>query len=118
MSLDLRELELRVLGVHLFDLLYRWGSKDLYNLDELVGGRFPWKERLSEHHFSQQTPHRPDIDGTAVVGGAENQLGSSVVPGADIGDVRLPWKINTEYSKLGLPFTSFLADPKSQTFRM
>lgn len=88
-ALDLGELEVLVLGVHLLDLLHGGSAEDLDDLHELVGGRLAGEEGLAEEHFGGHAPHGPHVDGAGVLGGSEDQLGRAVVAGADVGHVRL-----------------------------
>lgn len=78
--LDLRELEFRVVGVHLADLLSRRGPQDLDDLHQLVHARIAREQRRSQQELSAHAPHRPDVDGRGVVRRPEDELGSAVVP--------------------------------------
>ena len=49
----------------------------------------PDERRLTVDHLNQHTAQGPHVDLGCVVGGAENELGGSVAPGTDIGEVGL-----------------------------
>ena len=106
MRLDLRELVLHVIGVHGANLIPCRCSQDLDDLDKLVDARLAGKQRLSEHEFGHDTAGRPNIyepvlatyrrmqgeertDFGGVIGRSKDELGGSVVPGADVRDVGL-----------------------------
>jgi hypothetical protein len=106
MRLNLRELVLHVVGVHGADLVSGRRSQDLDDLYELVNTRLAREQWLSKHqlchdatcgphicrrlacgYFQLQHNQRTDLGG--VVCGSKNQLRRAVVPGADVGHVRL-----------------------------
>ena len=98
---------LHVIRVHGTNLLPSGRSQDLDDLDKLVDTRLSRKQRLTEHELCHDAAGRPDIwpnisastsddppgrkltDLGGVICGTENQLRSSVVTRADVGDVRL-----------------------------
>jgi hypothetical protein len=47
MGFYLWEFELRVVGIHLSDLLPRGGAENLDDLDELIHTRVPWEDGLT-----------------------------------------------------------------------
>jgi hypothetical protein len=54
------------------------------HLLELVHGGGAWEQRLPLLHFGQHAPHAPDIDGAAVLPGAEQDLRRAIPPGGDV----------------------------------
>lgn len=78
-----------VLGVHLLDFVTTRSAKDLEDLEELIDLGIPQKGSLSVDHLHQNAAGGPHIDLGGVLGGPENQLGSSVAPRTNIGDVGL-----------------------------
>lgn len=61
MSLDLGELELRVVGVHLSDLFLGGCPQDLDDLDQLIHSTVPWEDGLTQQELCKHTPCTPDI---------------------------------------------------------
>ncbi|KAI3487957.1 hypothetical protein L1887_48040 [Cichorium endivia] len=89
MRSDLGELVLHVVGVHGLDLLARGRAEHLDDLDELIDAALAGEERLPLHELGHDAACGPDVDVGGVIGGAKDELGSSVVPGADVADVGL-----------------------------
>merc|ERR1719174_2188957 len=90
MRLDLRELELRVVRIHRHELLARWGSQDLDDLNELVHPAFAREQGLTQNHLCHYASHRPDVDAAGVVRRAKDKLGCAIVTRADVRNVALP----------------------------
>mmetsp|Transcript_48194 Transcript_48194/g.124977 ORF Transcript_48194/g.124977 Transcript_48194/m.124977 type:complete len:276 (+) Transcript_48194:194-1021(+) len=90
MGLDLRELELRVVGIHRRELLTRWRTQHFDDLHELVHAALPREDGLPQYELGGHARGRPDIDDCRVVRSSEDQLWCSVVPRADVRDVGLP----------------------------
>ena len=61
MCLNLRELELGVIGIHLANLLPRWGAQHFNNLHQLVDARIAWENWLTQQQLSQHTTGTPNI---------------------------------------------------------
>ena len=59
--LDLRELELRVVRVHLADLLARRRAQDLDDLHQLVHAALAREQRLPEQQLRQHAARRPHV---------------------------------------------------------
>ena len=57
----LRELEFRVVGIHLAYLFPGWSPKNLDDLDQLIYSTVSREDGLRQQHFSQYTPCGPDI---------------------------------------------------------
>ena len=87
--LDLRELELGVVRVHLLDLFSGRRAQDFDDLDELIDAGIAGEDRLTEHQFGKYASCAPDVDVGRVVRGAEDQLGRAVVSRTDVGHVGL-----------------------------
>ena len=87
--LDLRELELGVVGVHLLDLLASRGAQDLDNLDELVDARVTGENGLAQHKLCKDAAGAPHVDVGRVVGSTEDELGCTVISRANVRDVGL-----------------------------
>ena len=75
-SLDLRELELCVVRIHLLDLLPRRSSKNLDDLHQLVHPAVPGEDGLAQHELREDAARRPDVNVGGVVRGPEYQLWS------------------------------------------
>ena len=84
MSLDRRELEFRVVGIHRVNLLFSRRAQHLDNLHQLVDARLTGEQRLPQQQLSNNAARRPDVDGAGILSGSEDELGCPVVPGADI----------------------------------
>ena len=89
MSLDLRELELRVVRIHLLDLFSGGRAQNFDDLNQLIDARVTREDRLPEHQFRENASSAPDVDVGRVVGGAKDQLRRAVVPRTDVRDIGL-----------------------------
>ena len=76
-------------AVELLQLLAGGRAEDLDDLDELPHRVLAAEDRVANHHLREDAAYGPDIDGGAIVGVAEDELGGAVVAGADVGHVRL-----------------------------
>lgn len=79
MRLDLRKLELRIIGIHLPDLFPGRSAEHLDYLNELVDARVAGKYRLAEQKLGQHAARAPNVNLGRVVDGAEYELGRSVI---------------------------------------
>jgi len=61
MGLDLRKLELGVVGVHLADLLARRRAQHLDDLHQLVDARVARKDGLAQQQFGQHATGAPNV---------------------------------------------------------
>ena len=61
MSLDLRELELLVVGIHFTDLISGWCPKHLDDLDKLVHSTVTREYRLTQQQLCHHSACRPDV---------------------------------------------------------
>ena len=69
------------------DLFLGRCAKHLDDLHELVNTRLTWEEGLSNEEFSDDAANGPDINSRGVVSRSKDELGCSVVPGADVGNI-------------------------------
>lgn len=93
-----------VIRIHGFDLLPGWCPEYLDYLDKLIYAAFTRKERLAQHQLGHDTSSGPNVcalsisihllklrlyftDVSGIVRGTEDQLGCTVVPGADIANI-------------------------------
>jgi len=90
MGLDLGELELGVVLVHALNFFPGRSANNFDNFNELVDVGFAGEERLPKDHLGQNTTERPRVNVGRVVGGAKDQLRGSIVPRANVGNVRFP----------------------------
>ena len=61
MGLDLWKLVLHVVRVHSADLIPRWSTQHLDDLDQLVNARLAWEKRLTKHKLGHDASSRPYI---------------------------------------------------------
>mmetsp|Transcript_63337 Transcript_63337/g.137841 ORF Transcript_63337/g.137841 Transcript_63337/m.137841 type:complete len:275 (-) Transcript_63337:140-964(-) len=87
MRLDLRKLEFCVVRVHCHEFLASRRTQDLYDLNELIHAALSGEYWLSKDKFCGDARCGPDVNDCRVVRSAEDEFGSSVIPGADIGHV-------------------------------
>lgn len=64
---NLREAVLFVFWVHSLDLLARWRSKDLDNLNKLVNAALARENGLPQHELSDDAADGPDVDRCCIV---------------------------------------------------
>lgn len=122
MRLDLWEFVLHIIWVHRLDLLTRGSSEHFDDLDKLINATLAGEQGLAEHQLSHDASCRPDIyhldkpqgerkiwctwsrtDVCGVVGCAEDEFRSAIIPGTDIRDVGFTRNENlgrTEVAKL------------------
>ena len=75
MRLDLGELELCVVRIHLLDLFPGGGAQDLDDLHQLVHPAVPGKDGLPQHQLGEDAARGPDVNVGGVVRGPKYQLG-------------------------------------------
>ena len=61
----------------------------LDDFDQLVNARATREDRRANQQLREHTALRPDINGSVVVGGAEDQLGGTIEARADVGHIGL-----------------------------
>eukprot|EP00983_Pelagomonas_calceolata_P094075 1157845-Pelagomonas_calceolata.AAC.3 len=88
-SLDLGELEFSVVGVHGVNLLAGGRAQHLNDLHQLVHTTLAREQRLPQQQLCHHAANGPHVDGSSVISCAEDELGSTVVARADVGDVGL-----------------------------
>ena len=71
----------------LLSLICVHGAKHPENGEKLVSFCLPLEERGEGDQLSHNAARSPDINGSGVLGEAEHELGSPVVPGDDVGGV-------------------------------
>lgn len=78
-----------IVPVHLQHVLLGRRAQHLDDLDQLVDLRVTQERWDTVDHFHEYAPSRPHVDLRSVVSGPENQLGSTIAPRADVGQVGL-----------------------------
>ena len=73
--------------VHLLHLPLGGGAQDLDDLLELVDLGVAHERGSAVDHLDQDAAGGPHVDLSGVVSGPEDELGSTVAPGADVGQV-------------------------------
>ena len=78
--LDLRELELGVVGVHSEDLVSGRRAQHFDDLNQLVNCIVAREDRVAEDHFGYYAAVAPDVDHSVVFSRSEDEFWCSVVP--------------------------------------
>ncbi len=89
MRLNLRELEVCVVGVHCMNLFTSRRADHFDNFDQLINVGLAGKDRGTKQHFSEHAAEGPNINSWRVVGCSKYQFRGAIIAAADVGDIGL-----------------------------
>ena len=82
--IEFERLPSRIVLIHVLDLVWVGTPKHFHDFYELVDACLAWEERLSDEHLGNDAPSRPYVYLLLVIRAAEDKLGRSIVPRANV----------------------------------